>query len=406
MTPYKLNLISCLGIVIGTIIGSGIFIVPSIMIQTLPSPGLILLVWIFSAAISITGVYVIAGMGMAYPNARDLSDYYRVMFPKWIAWIFNQVSVWIINPCGSVAIAFVFAEYFSYFFPMGSLGIKGVAIVLVFLLTVMDALNTKTGDRFQVLFTTVKVGALILLIGMLLLPGKGNISNFQMTGITDWNTLKIIGAFFAASTGALNALDGWYMVSHVTPEVEGGVKTVKKAMILGLLICMALYLLTAFAYQYILTPEEMASSKLVAITALEKELGGMAPAIIAIMVLISTGSCVNGNLIASSRLMASAAEQKMLPTILAKKSKQNIPVNAFIVLFFYQSFLILTGSYELFLEMSVFSIWLFITILTAGFLKGFIKNNWSLEGIRRVPMILACTLLVVFGIIYLLNFFV
>jgi len=101
MTPYKLNLISCLGIVIGTIIGSGIFIVPSIMIQTLPSPGLILLVWIFSAAISITGVYVIAGIGMAYPNARDLSDYYRVMFPKWIAWVFNQVSVWIINPCGS-----------------------------------------------------------------------------------------------------------------------------------------------------------------------------------------------------------------------------------------------------------------------------------------------------------------
>lgn len=150
----------------------------------------------------------------------------------------------------------------------------------------------------------------------------------------------------------------------------------------------------------------MASSKLVAITALEKELGGMAPAVIAIMVLISTGSCVNGNLIASSRLMASAADQKMLPSFLAKKSSNHIPVNAFIVLFIYQSFLILTGSYELFLEMSVFSIWLFITILTAGFLKGFIQHNWNLAGIRRTPMILACILLVGFGVIYLLNFFV
>ncbi len=403
---YKLNLLSCLGIVIGTVIGSGIFIVPALMIKILPSPELLLLVWIFSAGISITGGLVIAGMGMAYPNARDLLDYYRMLFPKWIVWIFNHMSIWVINIAGTVAVAFVFAEYLSYFLPLDALGIKLSAVALILILGAMDMWNMQTADRFQILFTSIKVGALLLLIGLLLIPGKGNMQNFQMTHTQDWSTIKIIGAFVAACTGALNALDGWYMVSHITPEVKGGVKTVKKAIVWGLLICTGLYLLTAFAYQYILTPEEMGSTHLVAVKALEKELGGIAPMLIAGLVLISTSSCVNANLIASSRLIASAADQKMMPAIFAKRNKKNIPIQAFVLMLVMEIFFIMTGSYEIFLEISVHAIWTFITMLTAGFLYVYITKKLDLPGFKRIPMIIACILLIIFGVIYLINAFI
>jgi len=403
---YKLNLLSCLGIVIGTVIGSGIFIVPSIMIKTLPSPELLLLVWIFSAGISITGGLVIAGMGMAYPNARDLLDYYRLLFPKWIVWVFNHMSIWVINIAGTVAVAFVFAEYLGYFLPLDELGIKLSAVALILVLGAMDMWNMKTADRFQILFTAIKVGALLLLIGLLLIPGKGNMQNFEMTHTENWSTFKLIGAFVAACTGALNALDGWYMVSHITPEVKGGVKTVKKAIVWGLLICTGLYLLTAFAYQYILTPEEMGSTHLVAVKALEKELGGIAPMLIAGLVLISTSSCVNANLIASSRLIASAADQKMMPAIFAKRNKKNIPIQAFVLMLIMEIFFIMTGSYEIFLEISVHAIWTFITMLTAGFLYVYITKKLDLPGFKRVPMIIACSLLILFGITYLINAFI
>jgi APA family basic amino acid/polyamine antiporter len=403
---YKLNLLSCLGIVIGTVIGSGIFIVPSIMIKILPSPELLLLVWLFSAGISITGGLVIAGMGLAYPDARDLLDYYRILFPKWVVWIFNHMSIWVINIAGTVAVAFVFAEYLTYFLPLDAMGVKFAAIALVLVLGAMDMWNMKAADRFQIFFTAVKVGALLLLIGLLLIPGKGNMQHFEMSHTKSWSTFKLIGAFVAACTGALNALDGWYMVSHITPEVKGGVKTVKKAIVWGLLICTGLYLLTAFAYQYILTPEEIGSSHLVAVTALEKEIGGIAPMVIAALVLISTSSCVNANLIASSRLIASAADQKMMPAVFTKRNKKNIPIQAFILMLTMEVFFILTGSYEIFLEISVHAIWTFITMLTAGFLYVYITKKLDLPGFKRTPMIIACSVLILFGITYLINAFI
>jgi APA family basic amino acid/polyamine antiporter len=168
------------------------------MIKILPSPELLLLVWLFSAGISITGGLVIAGMGLAYPDARDLLDYYRILFPKWVVWIFNHMSIWVINIAGTVAVAFVFAEYLGYFLPLDAianqvtdpfsawlstnasgkqgleffgfflhvdgLGEKLAAIVLILLLGAMDMWNMKAADRFQILFTAIKVGALLLLI--------------------------------------------------------------------------------------------------------------------------------------------------------------------------------------------------------------------------------------------------
>jgi amino acid transporter len=247
------------------------------------------------------------------------------------------------------------------------------------------------------------VGALLLLIALLLLPGKGNLNHFNMSQTENWNTLQLIAAFVAACTGALNALDGWYIVGHITPEVNGGIQTVKKAIIWGLLICTSLYLLTAFAYQYILTPEEIGDSHLVAVRALEKELGGIAPKVIAALVLISSSSCVNANLIATSRLIASAAEQKSIPYYFAGRSSSNIPVKAFILMLAVECIMIISGSYEIFLNLTVHAVWTFITLLTAGFLYVYVKKDMHLPGFKRIPLIIACSILILFGIVYLIS---
>ncbi len=403
---YQLSFLSCLGIVIGSIIGSGIFMVPSLMIKTLPSPMLLFAVWIVSAVVSIIGGLVVVGMGTAFPQARDLLDYYNMIFPKWVGYLFNIGSNWVINPFGTVVVGFVFAEYLGYFFPLDAMGIKMVTIALLLLLTIINTFNMEIADRFQILFTGTKVVSIILLIVFLLMPGKGNIEHFSMSEISSWNTIKIMGAFFAASTGALNAFDGWYLVSHLTPEVKGGVKTVGKAIVAGLLICMALYLLTTFAYQFVLTPNEIANSNMVAVTALEKVMGGWAPALVTILILISTSSSVNAFLISSSRLMQSTAEQNMLPPIFKYKNSKHIPVAAFWIIFCFQTILVITGTYELLLDFTLFVVWLFVTVLTGGFLYHFIRQKLVLPGFKRIPMIAACIVLLGFGVLYLLNFFI
>ena len=100
---YKLSFLSCLGIVIGSVIGSGIFVVPSLMINALPSPALVFLVWIVSGLVSIIGGLVIAGMGIAYPEANDLLDYFKALFPPWMAFVFTMISNWIILLIGAIA---------------------------------------------------------------------------------------------------------------------------------------------------------------------------------------------------------------------------------------------------------------------------------------------------------------
>ena len=403
---YQLSFISCLGIVVGSIIGSGIFMVPSIMIKALPSPMLLFIVWIVSAVVSIIGGLVVIGMGTAFPHARDLLDYYNMLFPKWVGYLFNIGSNWIINPFGTVVVGFVFAEYLGYFIPLDPLGIKIATISLLLILTIINTFNVEIADRFQIVFTGTKVVSIIVLVLFLLIPAKGNIQHFSMNETVNWNALKIIGAFFAASTGALNAFDGWYLVSHLTPEVKGGVKTVGRSIVVGLLICMLLYLLTSFAYQFVLTPSEIANSNMVAVTALEKVMGGWAPGLVTILILISTSSSVNAFLISSSRLMQSTAEQKMLPAFLKFKNKKQIPVTAFWIIFVFQTMLVITGTYEILLDFTLFVVWLFVTILTGGFLYVYIKENLTLPGFKRIPMIAACILLLVFGLLYLINFFI
>ena len=404
---YKLSFLSCLGIVIGSVIGSGIFVVPSIMINTMPSPAMIFLVWIVSGIVSIIGGLVIAGMGLTFPEANDLLDYFKVLFPKWVPFTFNMISNWIINTCGTVAIAFMFAEYLGYFIHLDKIGIKIAAIILVFGLTLFNTWNMKASDRFQIIFTATKVAAVLILIALLLIPGKGSMENFSSSAdFENWSTLKIIGACIAACTGALNAFDGWYMVSYMTREVKGGVKTVSKAIVTGLLICMALYLLATFSIHYNLTIEEVGSSKLVAVTALEKVIGTWGSVLITIFVLISTSSGVNSNLIASSRLLANSSSQKMFFSFFSKINTKGIPSRASWLIFIYNTILIATGSFELFLDTTLFFVWLFVSTLTAGFLYVFIRKNISIPGIPKIPMILACIILILFGLVYLTNFFV
>ena len=367
---------------------------------------MIFVVWIVSAVVSIIGGLVVIGMGTAFPQARDLLDYYNMIFPKWVGYLFNIGSNWIINPFGTVVVGFVFAEYLGYFIPLDPIGVKIATITLLLILTIINTFNVEISDRFQIAFTGIKFFSIILLVAFLLIPGKGNLHHFTMSEIGNWNTIKIIGAFFAASTGALNAFDGWYLVSHLTPEVKGGVKTVGRSIVVGLLICMLLYLLTSFAYQFVLTPAEMANSKMVAVTALEKVVGGWAPGLVTVLILISTSSSVNAFLISSSRLMQSTAEQKMLPAFLSVKSKKQIPVAAFWIIFLFQSMLVITGTYEILLDFTLFVVWLFVTVLTGGFLNIYIRKNLALPGFNRVPMILACIVLMAFGILYLLNFFI
>lgn len=403
---YKLTFLSCLGIVIGSVIGSGIFVVPSIMISTLPSPILIFGVWIVSGMVSIIGGLVVAGMGMAYPEANDLLDYFKVLFPKWVPFAFNIISNWIVNTCGTVAIAFMFAEYFGYFFHMNDVGHKITAIMLVLILTYMNTRNMKVVDRFQILFTAIKVSAILILIALLLIPGKGSFSNFNASAdIHHWSTLKIIGACIAACTGALNAFDGWYMVSYMTREVRGGVKTVSKSIVAGLMICMVLYLLATFAVHFNLSIDEVASSKLVAVTALEKVVGEWGSVLISIFVLISTSSGVNSNLIASSRLLANSASQKMFLPYFSVLNNKGIPKRAFWLIFIYDAILIATGSFEFFLDATLFFVWLFVTTLTSGFLYKFLTRKITVHFFPRIPMILACFLLIIFGLMYLGSFY-
>src|SRR5687768_1719140 len=323
----KLGLWACISIVVGAVIGSGIFMKPATMADQTGSPIILLLVWIIAGIISLFGGMINSEIGTILPNTGGQYVYFRHMYGDFFAFLFGWASFIVINTAAVAAIAFVFAQYSEYFFqlpqfspeiersvdfnlpgigtlyPLENFGVKGLAILLILLVTFINYRSVKAGGAVQVLFTIIKIGALLLLVFFIFFSGKGSFMNF-ITPSLDRNTsfAATITGFIAATSGALAAYDGWNNLGFVAGEIKNPKRNIPRGLIIGLTICMLMYVLTSQSYLYVLPIDQLKNSSLVASDALAVVMGVTGGGLIALMVMVSTSGGVNGNLFPSARV--------------------------------------------------------------------------------------------------------
>jgi APA family basic amino acid/polyamine antiporter len=381
----QLGLWTSVSIVVGTVIGSSIFMKPASMAAALGSPLLLLLVWIVAGTVSLFGAMINAELGAMMPDTGGQYIYLRAAYGKFVAYLFGWAGFVVINTAAIAGIAFVFAQYAEYFFTLPrfgkemeqavcisiplvgkfylleNIGVKGLAILLILILTVLNVRSVKASGGLQVALSVLKVAALAFLAIAIFVSGKGMWSNLSVPSqsyhYTFWTTLS---GFIAATTGALAAYDGWSNLGYVAGEIRDPQRNLPLGLILGLSICIVLYVLTTEAYLYVLPVDVMKGSTIVAADALSKVLGVAGGAFVALLVMTSTAGGTNGNIMPSARVTYAMSEEGNFFRFAGKVNPRFFtPANALWLQAIWCCLLVLLGSFDMLMNMFIFVTWIF-----------------------------------------------
>ena len=304
----ELGLFDATMINVGTTIATAIFIVPAEIAAAVPGSALMVLVWIAGGAISLLGALSVAELGAAYPEAGGQYAYLREAYSPMWGFLYGWTALLVINPASIAAIAVGFARYFGHFVPLSEAWIRITAVLSVFALTWLNCLGVRLGATTQNILTTLKIGALLLLIiTAFVLPG-GSVENFK-----PWwpqgSFGQLIGPFGVAMVAVLWAYDGWIETTYVGSEIKDPGRILPQSIILATLIVIVLYVLSSIAYSYVLSPSHMATSTLVASDAVQRTLGPSGASLVAAAILISALGANNGIILTAARIPYAMARQ-------------------------------------------------------------------------------------------------
>ena len=388
----KLNLWDSIMIVMGSMIGSGIFIVSSDMMRQLGSGYWLIAVWLITAIATIAAAICYGELSSMYPKAGGQYTYLTEVFGKMTGFLYGWSLFAVIQTGTIAAVAVAFGKFAAYLFPQlndappiyqnGSFMITWMqilAIGIILLLTFINSKGVRSGKIVQSVFTSSKVIALLALIigGLLLVQSNqfsGNMSfGWSATQNLDHSSWKeisgnvLLGGIAAAMVGSVFSSVAWENVTFVAGEIKNAKKTVVMAMVIGTSLVMILYLFANYVYLATLNREEIAfaANDRVASAAAEKLLGSAGTIIMAVLVMISTFGCVNGIVLSGARVFQSMAKDGLFLKQAIPNNKNDVPERSLWFQGIWASILCLSGQYGNLLDMVSFVIVIFymITVL-------------------------------------------
>jgi APA family basic amino acid/polyamine antiporter len=416
---------SATSIVVGSIIGSSIFMKPATMAAQLGSPWMIILVWIFAGMMSLFGALAFTELGTAFPETGGQYVYLRHAYNDMTGYLYGWAGTFVINTAATAAIAFVLASYAGYFIPLpqfsnavehsitihipfiGNIlplqnaGVKALAITITLLLTAVNYRSVKSGNIIQLIATVLKVATIMLLIFGILFSGKGdmvhfvrNAPGFQLSG---W---KLLAGCMAATTGSFAAYDGWCNLNMLAGEIKNPEKNLIRSMVTGVVACIVIYVLITLAYLYVIPVEAMAKSPLVASDAIAVIMGNTGGVVIAILIIISCFGALHINLIAAARVVFAMSENHdFFPAAGKVHPRYQTPGKAVLWIGVWTCCLIVSGSFDLLADMFIFISWIFYALSVAGLFilrkkRPDLKRPYRVWGYPWIPFLfLICTII-------------
>ncbi len=352
------------------------------MAEELGSPVWLTLVWVIAGLFSLFGALIFAELGAMMPQTGGIYAYFRKMFGDFIAFLYGWAAFSVINTAAVAAIAFVCADYADYFlhlprfdtiteqsivwhipfigdiYPLENFGVKSLAVFIVVLLTGLNYRSVKAGSYFQVISTFIKVAVIAALVLGIFLSGEGSVQNFVAAENPKTGT-DLFNGIIIAMTGAFFAYDGWINITFIAGEIKQPQQNIPKSLLLGVLVCITVYVLVNQAYLYVLPVEKVAASSLVAADAIGIAWGREGEAIVAALIVICTFGAINGNIMATSRVTYAMGKDKVFLPWAGKEHKRfNTPGNALWLHGIWTSLFIISGSFDMLADMFVFITWI------------------------------------------------
>ena len=412
----SLGLLDATMLVVGSMVGSGIFIVSADISRQVRSPGLLLVVWLVTGVLTVIGALCYGELAAAMPAAGGQYVYLREAFgPLW-GFLYGWTMLLVIQTATIAAVAIAFAKFTGVLIPwfsssawlwqigtfgpyrlwFGELGPYTVglntqnllAILSIIVLTWVNLRGIRTGALVQNVLTLTKTGALVgvILLGVAFATDSALTANFGHfwepvqpgTGVGGEDWLGLLTVIGVAMVGSLFAADAWNNVTFVAGEVKDPERTLPRSLALGTGLVIALYLLANLAYLCVLplrgTPDgatvldrgiQFAAEDRVATAVAEVAFGHSGGVLMALAVMISTFGCNNGLILAGARIYYAMARDRMFFASVGALNRHRSPAPALLVQGAWASVLCLSGTYGQLLDFLIFSVLLFY-ILTIG----------------------------------------
>ena len=376
-----LGLFDATTIVMGSMIGSGIFIVSADIARQVGSSGLLLTVWLVTALMTIIAALSYGELAAAMPHAGGQYIYLREAFGPLYGFLYGWTLFLVIQTGTIAAVAVAFAKFAGVFFPGISTdnqllpfvnSQQAVAVAILVLLTWVNTRGVRTGSAVQNIFTVAKTGALLGLIAFGFAMGRnpeaatGNFTEFW--GNAGWNidTIRLVGV---AMVGALFSSDAWNNVTFTAGEVRNPRRNVPLSLLLGVGMVSAVYLLCNIVYLNALPLEAIqnAPQDRVATAVATQMFGPAGAGVLAVAIMISTFGCVNGMVLAGARVYYAMAVDGLFFRSVAKLDPvHRVPVPSLWVQCVWACVLTLTGRYGDLLDYVIFAVLLFYMLTIAG----------------------------------------
>lgn len=361
--PRKLGLTTGVAVVVGIIIGSGIFRVPSPIAAAAGNLTGIALVWIIGGAVTLLGALSIAELAVMYPAAGGPYVYLREAYGRPLAFLFGWM--WLLTtPISWAAQSLMFAEYLGFFFPIPVVLQHLIAAALIVLVAAANYRSVKLGALIQNLSTGAKVLAIVCLSAAIFLLAPGGAANpihGEPLGIAKWSGIGI------GLIAALWAYDGWENLTTLSGEVKNPQRNLPLALIGGVLVVIVVYLLINAAYLRALSLPQLAASKSVAADAAGAVLGRAGASLVGALVMLSVFGTLNGSILSSPRVFFAMAEDGLFFRTVGKvHPKYETPYVAIAFIVVLAVIYVLLRDFMQLAEAYVLGVWPFLALCVIG----------------------------------------
>ncbi len=380
----RLGLTTTILLVIGTIIGSGIFMKPALMAKQLGSPLAQLSVWVLAGIISLTGALSNAEVAAMFPETGGQYVFFKKMYGNGFAFLYGWAAFTVINTGGVASLAYVSSLYTNYFIhlpnfsqtveqsvmlhiplvgdihPLENAGVKVLTVLLVEFFTFVNYRSLRFGSLLQNVFTSLKIVAIALLIGGIFISGRGSLANILTPSPTMPHGFALLSGYVAALGAAFWGYEGWNFITYVAGEVKNPQKNIPKGLFVGVMVVIAIYCLVYLAYAYVMPVGQMAASQFVASDAASIAWGVVGGSLIALLIILSTTGTTHSNILTMARVTyAMAGESKWFAKAGRLQPVYKTPGNALWLNCCWTIVLIVSGSFDILTSMLVFVTWFF-----------------------------------------------
>jgi len=367
MTDLRLSrairLPHAVAMVVGTIVGASIFVQPSEVSRSVPTFGGMLLVWIAAGALTWFGASICAELSSAYPRTGGVYVYLREMFSPAVGFLWGWAMFWSMHSGIIAAIAVVFARYLAVLVPLDDRGIRAAAAGGILLLSAVNYVGVRSGTIVQTALTAIKIAAIVVLLVVLVAAARVDL-------VTSASAAFNVGGFVRVVGAGLFAFGGWHMVTYAAEETRDPRRTIPRALMIGTVIVVVIYLSLNAAYLLVLPVDRVLSSTRIAADATAVAAGPHAAAAIALLVVISSFGALSGIILAGPRVYFAMAEDGLLFQWMARIHPRFLtPSTAIAAQALWSAGLAYTGTYRALFTRVVFTEWIFFGALAMGTMR-------------------------------------